>query len=302
MFVADQVSKSVVFIGAMQEGVFRPQATGFLVLAYQRRIPDVAFPHLVTTAHVLATMQRKKIPIYCCLNRRDGSTAVVPLGNKKWFIHPEEPQTTDVAILPFWVDLDVLDHDYIPVFNRVERTPRASGLNLLNVGAEIFAISLYRAGSGAERNIPIVRIGNVASMPDDLIPTRHAGDLTAYLVELRSSTGLSGSPVFANPPGERSSRSLDEAMWGEHVFVGLMHGHLDAPDIGEESGGGQAAPFTVGSHTGIGVVIPGWKIVETLYQPDSLTQMRSVTSARRAQEGSARELGVIPLPRRRKTG
>jgi hypothetical protein len=302
MFVAEEVSKSVVFIGAMQEGVFKPQATGFLVLAYQRRVPDVAFPHLVTTAHVLAAMQRKRMPIYCCLNRRDGTAAVVPLGTKKWFVHPEEPQNTDVAVLPFWVDLDVLDHDYIPLFNRVERQPRASGMNLLNVGAEIFAISLYRAGAGAERNIPIVRIGNVASMPEDRVPTRHAGDLTAYLVELRSSTGLSGSPVFANPPLERTTRNLDEAMWGEHVFVGLMHGHLSAPDLGEESEGDQAAPFTVGSHTGIGVVVPGWKIIETLYQPDSLTQMRSVASARRAQEGTARELGVIPLPRRRNTG
>jgi len=44
-----------------------------------------------------------------------------------------------------------------------------------------------------------------------------------------------------------------------------------------------------------------WKIIETLYQPDSLAQMRSLSSSR-SREVEAREQGVIPLPRRRHLG
>jgi len=302
MYVADEVSKSVVFIGSLEDGVFRPRGTGFLVLAYQRRIPDVAFPYLVTAAHVLVGMHSRRMAIHCCLNRRDGGTTVTELGSKKWFVHPEDAQTTDVAVLPFWVDLDVLDHDYLPLFNRTERMPRAAGFNLLTLGAEIFAIGLFKSASASERNIPIVRIGNIAAIPEGLVPTRHGGALDAYLVELRSTAGLSGSPVFVNPPHERASRSMEEGMWGEHVFVGLMHGHLNAPDLGEEHPLDHDAPHAAESDTGIGVVIPVWKIVETLYQPDSLAQMRAVASARGDREGDGRDHGVIPLPRRRNLG
>ena len=114
--------------------------------------------------------------------------------------------------------------------------------------------------------------------------------------------GLSGSPVFVNPPHERGARAMEEGMWSAHVFVGLMHGHLNAPDLGEEHSLDHDAPHAAESDTGIGVVVPVWKIVETLYQPDSLAQMRAVASARRGREGEARDHGVIPLPRRRNQG
>jgi len=299
MYIAEEVSKSVVFIGEHEDGVFRPRGTAFLVLAYQRRIPDVAFPYLVTAAHVLAGMDGRGAAIHCCLNRRDGSSMVTPLGSKKWFVHPDEPETTDVAVLPFWVDLDVLDHDYLPLFNLADRAPRAGGLNLLSLGARVFAVGLFKPGQGNERNIPIVRIGNIAAMPPDLVRTRHAGELDAYLVELRSTVGLSGSPVFVNPPHERGVRTSEEGLWSEHVFVGLLHGHLNAPDLGERRATDGDAPPAFERDTGIGVVVPVWKIVETLYQPDSLAQMRAVSSSRRNREEEAREQGVIPLPRRR---
>jgi len=300
MYIADEVSKSVVFIGGVEEGEFRPRGIGFLVLAYQRRIPDVAFPYLVTAAHVLENMQRRGIAIHCCLNRRDGTTTVTPLASKKWFVHPEEPETTDVAVLPFWVDLDVLDHEYLPLFNRTEQLPRVGGFNILSLGARVFAIGLFKPGKGSERNIPIVRIGNIAAMPPDLVHTRHAGELDAYLIELRSTAGLSGSPVFVNPPHERGLRTAEEGL-AEHIFVGLLHGHLNAPDLGERRATDGDVPPAFDRDTGIGVVVPVWKIIETLYQPDSLAQMRSLSSSR-SREVEAREQGVIPLPRRRHLG
>jgi hypothetical protein len=51
-------------------------------------------------------------------------------------------------------------------------------------------------GHGRQRNIPIVRIGNVASMPHEPVATKNRGAIEAYLVEARSVGGLSGSPVL----------------------------------------------------------------------------------------------------------
>ncbi len=266
MFVPDEVRKSVVLIGAMERGTFRPRGTGFLVLAYQRRIPDVAFPYLVTAEHVLAGMQRNRIDVYCRLNLRDGTAIVEPLGSKKWLVHPDDVQNTDVAVLPFWINPNIIDHDYIPLFNRVERNIQAIRPGLLALGAEIFAIGLFNTSYGKGRDIPIIRNGNIAAVPNELIGTRYSGDIEAYLVELHSLGGLSGSPVFVNPVYERGARRVEEATWSEHFFIGMVHGHSYASP---EEGLAEPEPLDgEAANASIGIVIPAAKIVETLYQPE----------------------------------
>ncbi|MFI4988592.1 MAG: hypothetical protein ACHQF3_14235 [Alphaproteobacteria bacterium] len=296
MFVPEEVRKSVVLIGAMERGVFKPQATGFLVLAFQRRIPDLAFPYLVTAEHVVADMHRNRTDVYCRLNLRDGTAIVEPLGNKKWLVHPDESQRTDVAILPFWINSAIIDHDYIPLFNRVDKNIQAMRPGLLALGSEVFAIALFNTVYGKGRDIPIIRIGNIAAVPEGLVGTRHLGDIEAYLIELRSLAGLSGSPVFVNPT---NVRRMEDASWSEHFFIGMVHGHSEAPAL-EEGDRAEHGLLNGGAvNAGIGIVVPAAKIVETLYQPDSVAQMRARAAARRQRDGVTRDLGVVPLPRRR---
>jgi hypothetical protein len=49
--------------------------------------------------------------------------------------------------------------------------------------------------TGDLKNVPIVRVGNLASYPSEQIQTRAFGRMEAYLIEARSIGGLSGSPV-----------------------------------------------------------------------------------------------------------
>jgi len=65
----------------------------------------------------------------------------------------------------------------------------------LGVGDEVFATGLFTEVTETTRNIPIVRTGTVAMIPGEKIPFGK-NLIEAYLVELRSIGGLSGSPVF----------------------------------------------------------------------------------------------------------
>ena len=69
--------------------------------------------------------------------------------------------------------------------------------NGIGPGDELFAIGLFSLRVGTQRNIPIVRSGILAAMPYDSEPfTKDGHPYHAYLAEMRSIGGLSGSPVF----------------------------------------------------------------------------------------------------------
>jgi len=133
-------------------------------------------------------------------------------------------------------------------------------LRRVSASHEIFITGLFRSHYGNQRNVPIVRVGNIAMMRDEPVRTEYCGPTDAYLVEARSIHGLSGSPVFINI--------------GSNLFLlGLMHGHFDVENLTEdvvvEDANGPS-----GIHTGIGVVIPVEKIIETLNQAGLVEQRR----------------------------
>ena len=66
------------------------------------------------------------------------------------------------------------------------------------MGDEVFVVGLFRHRHGTQRNIPIVRVGNLAALTEEKVATNDFGLVDAYLIEARSIGGLSGSPVFLN--------------------------------------------------------------------------------------------------------
>jgi hypothetical protein len=98
---------------------------------------------------------------------------------------------------------------------------------------------LFNSRGGTERNIPIVRAGVIAAMPGELIDDGHAhGPFHAYLVELLSMGGLSGSPVFVHvregpwhvhePERMPGGQVRFQTVWLQGAYlIGLIHGHWD---------------------------------------------------------------------------
>jgi len=124
---------------------------------------------------------------------------------------------------------------------------------------------LFSKFHGKIKNIPIIRVGNIAMMPEEKIFVGNdLGEIEAYLVESRSIGGLSGSPVFVYLGNMRPKNGTWNLGGDQKLFylLGLMHGHWDIEedkiDIVVED------KVKDELNTGIAVVVPASKILEVL--------------------------------------
>jgi hypothetical protein len=187
---------------------FVPRATGFLVNYFEK---GLEFPHLVTAMHVVSRLSEKGHKLWMRVNMPSGDGGHYPFSDNVFHFHPKQfEQATDVAICPFSNTLiahDGTEHavDFAVDFrtvglngpNAMVATEEVVAERNIGTGDEIAIVGLFRSHYGRERNVPIVRIGNISAMREEPVFTRYAGYIDAYLIEARSIGGLSGSPVFA---------------------------------------------------------------------------------------------------------
>jgi hypothetical protein len=293
--VPDDVRKCVAFIGTMQGDRFRPSATAFFV-SYEEF--DLRFMYLVTADHVVAQMLAGDMPIYCRINLVNGDVACVPVPNGAWKFYPDERHPSDVAVCPIGEFATADDGETVAFDckticlkgrNSIAALESVFAERGIGVGDEIFITGLFRSHFGHERNIPIVRVGNIAMLKSEPILTNHpAGYIEAHLIEARSIGGLSGSPVFVHLPPFRITEGIVHLHEiGTHIYylLGLVHGHFDVRNLRDDSVVEDAAAAG-GINTGIGVVIPVEKIIETIEQPD-FARMRSDEAIRVRQKSGA---------------
>jgi hypothetical protein len=130
---------------------------------------------------------------------------------------------------------------------------------------------MYVSRIGEQKNIPIIRGGIIAAMPEEKIDTQY-GRHHAYLVESRSFGGLSGSPVFAFHalPFVKGPRPQDN-----HVpqLIGMLVGHHQTSDPSEvielpgPSDTNEPEIARVPLNTGIGIVLPIADVITAVHQP-----------------------------------
>jgi hypothetical protein len=154
-------------------------------------------------------------------------------------------------------------------------------------GEEIAVIGLFRSHHGIDKAIPVVRVGHISVMREEPVHTKYCGYIDAYLVEVMSIGGLSGSPVFVSmPPMRIVDLKVQMTDAKQFYLLGLMHGHFDIRNLNEDavSDGEQDALGSI--NTGLGVVVPVEKIIETMMQP-GLSEMRRKTAEKtRKAEGA----------------
>ncbi|NHZ38233.1 hypothetical protein [Massilia rubra] len=221
--------------------------------------------YAVTARHVIEGIRGLGISEICLrLNDVNGEAFWEKVPLNYWYL--AEDRTIDIAIFPTGLGSHV-DHLYV--------TAR-DGVNLeivkkhnVGVGDEVFITGLFLPHHGTNRNTPIVRIGNIASLAEEKVSTK-LGNIDAYLIEARSIGGLSGSPVFLNLGNTRridGQVRLSEG--GNPIFLlGLIHGHFDVKEnlvdhLTEDSN--QAANYA-NVNMGIAIVIPFLKINEIVDQ------------------------------------
>ena len=237
--------------------------------------------YFVTAKHVAKDLQGRTV--YFLVNQVGGGvTSLRTVYGNKWWLHPTDP-TADLAVVP--VNREP-HHDtravHLTNFATKEKLKQWS----IGPGDETFAIGLFTPASGIEKNVPIVRLGNIAMMPEEQVQT-DLGYADVYLVEARSLGGLSGSPIFVRPtiriPLGKDLGGLD-MMWGYGHGLTLL-GFWDIRELEMNK------PYFThdrqhGVNYGVAIVVPAYKIAETLNHPE-LVKLRQEAEDRVIRSGTS---------------
>lgn len=264
MFVPEDIRKSVVFIGyKMANGEMRLAGSAFFVGGVNEKGAYSSF--LVTARHVIDGIRNLGFSeVFIRANTADGESIWIPCPSSDWLFHPSG-KSADIAFLTAGVP-NGYDHLVVPVSMCV--TDDVLEKHAVSVGDEVFIVGLFRHHHGTKRNIPIVRVGNLAAMAEEQVATKAFGLMDAYLIEARSIGGLSGSPVFLNLGVVRYiDNQVKHAQGGPIcLLLGLIHGHFDSTissiDSHEQDANNPLSVERV--NTGIAIVVPMHKIREAI--------------------------------------
>jgi hypothetical protein len=269
MRIPDQIKKCVVFVGhAQANGEIRCVGTAFLIA---RRILDdrVSAAYFVTAKHVIQrVVERSGYSVFLRLNFRNQEAKWIETDLADWHFHPDS-DSVDVAVLPYESvsPNELLGHDHISIpstmatnFDELDESSR------MGAGDEVFFVGLFSQHIGTKRNIPIIRVGTIAAMPEEPIAVTKFGAMDAYLVEARSIGGLSGSPVFLNPGPTMEGESGESNKHKIFYLIGMIHGHWDSPDSTLPSPSRDRYGSDERFNMGIAIVIPIDKVNEVLNQ------------------------------------
>ncbi|MCH8063445.1 MAG: trypsin-like peptidase domain-containing protein [Chloroflexi bacterium] len=164
--------------------------SGFLVGIRSERYPDdnaKVHNYAVTNSHVI---REGHSPIVR-LNTQDGGTEILELNEGDWVHHPD---ADDVAICQVEISVDTLHVRRISP--SIFLTKELITDHAIGPGDETFFLGRFISHDGKQQNLPILRFGNIAMMPWQ--PVRHPRGINqeSFLIEARSLSGFSGSPVF----------------------------------------------------------------------------------------------------------
>ncbi len=244
-------------------------------------------PHLyaVTNRHVIAL----GYPVIR-LNTIEGTTDILALEKNKWFFHPDGDDLAVAAIeLP-----PIHEHAYHPIV--IGQFVFKDGIVDVGAGDEVFMVGRFINHSGRQRNTPSLRFGNVAMLPFEKVKLSNGFLQEAFLVESRSISGFSGSPVFvykpvierietpkrpfdlrhdwSSPKGYVSQYTVTDLV-GRPQLLGIDCGHIPKHEK-VVNGAGTPHPqgWRVDTNTGMAVVIPAWRLYEFLNSKELVMQRK----------------------------
>jgi len=268
MLIPDEIRKCVVFVcsNSASAGI-QPRGTAFLfatMIAHEHNLVRV---DVVTAKHVIIGIRESLTTdgqVLLRLNLRDGGTHVMVTQPGHWHLDP----SADVAVLNAEISSKDFDVKYLSA--SISAADDVIMKHRIGIGDDVFITGLFVNHYGANNNIPILRVGNIAAVPSEPVSTG-MGPMPAYLIEARSIGGLSGSPVFvyldpfrmgAGPKGSILVSSGEGPIGGASFLLGLIHGHYDvqAPAEAEPDGGLKEQAINMG----IAIVVPVAQVIATI--------------------------------------
>jgi len=273
MLVPQRLRNTVVFLGQREATEIRVGGTAFFVSVPYATLPEYRFVYLVTARHAVDG----KTGLVARINRPAGMTITtderdqvdlskagtfnldLPDGDDDlWLTHPNPnpgEDYVDIAAVRVHDFAAMVAHSagygWVPMSMFFPESLLGDEPDSgVGIGDEVVTLGLLTVHYGQEKNEAVMRMGNLAMVPDEPVLVKYRTGpnrrMRLYLTELRSISGLSGSPVFIRHrtfPGDLELPPMS--------LLGLMIGHWDDPN---------------GNHMGFGKVVPAALIAEVLNQ------------------------------------
>lgn len=251
----------------------RTGGSGFLA-SVPSKIPGKDFVYAVTNAHVIES------GCYTVrLNTQAGQFEVRDFDERNWII-PDNKDDIAVCVVS---SLDEAIHKYRSV--PISMFALRSTIDELAIGPgdDTFTVGRFVNADGKQRNTPSARAGTIAQMPwEPITQTRIFGEhkQESYLVEARSISGFSGSPVFLYflPFANRPDRP--QADTTKMKLLGVQWGYiLDWETVKDEFGACLITRHKVQINTGMMGVVPAWILEDLLMNHPHLKARRQASEA-----------------------
>ena len=237
--------------------------SGFLVSVPSEAIPDGQHVYAVTAAHVIDNG--------ACVIRmtsRNVEMSLVSTPDDSWIRHPEGD---DVAAAMLDLDSGAEECKSVPTESSFVTQDHITRLDI-GLGDDVFLVGRLVNHEGKQRNLPSVRSGNIAMMPNEPIHVSARNfDQESFVVECRSIAGFSGSPVFVHiPPSSlppETEMNQTSFKYEGHWLLGVDWGHVNDYEAIQKNTGESSPKPEHNVETGMLGVVPAWKILELLDHP-----------------------------------
>jgi hypothetical protein len=217
MQVHDQILKSTVFIGYKDpRGEFLTEGTGFIF-----NIPDadLMFGYTATCAHVVrasaqvGTEYERKVCV--SFNTKEGGTRVFETDIAEWTFHKDNVDACLLGVKEEWDRDNALDTGPLDMSSLANKEVYEQ--SCLSLGDDLFIAGLWVGRPGQRKNLPIVRVANLAAKP---------------------LGGTSGAPLFLHTTPFRSMRGAtgritDTSAILPYLIIGMIQGSHAGNYLGE---------------------------------------------------------------------
>jgi hypothetical protein len=249
--------------------------SGFLVSA-----PDAAGQvHVFAVSNSHVVLEPGRSPVIR-LAAADGSAVALPLAAEDWTPHPE---ADDVAVAHLGTEAVLARYRWQAVARDlfVSAGMFDGGRAEYGPGSDCFMVGRFVSHEGGQRNTPIARFGHLSMPPGERVRDGRGLLVEALLVEMRSQSGFSGSPVFIYRsvwPVVRTGQTqrvlggggmdLVAAETFRPHLLGVDSGHLphDARILDAQSGEPDAGHdgLLVRVTSGVSTIVPAWRLASLL--------------------------------------
>lgn len=269
-----------------------PFGTGFFVLRASQRA-GATHLYAVTNWHVAVDAGASIIRI----NTAGGQNSrYLKFGPEEW-TYPSNGD--DLAAIDVTAQIDLIKDHVLGLYEDMFVTEEIIETFSIGLGEDTFMCGLFASHHGGNRNIPVIRFGSLSMFADSDTPVElETGTrMPCHLVDTRSRSGFSGSPVFIYRAGgnadltnlpygwirgwpptfEHHTDTTRESSGGPQLFWGLLGIHCgqfwDTVEVRKAQAGEKLGdPVKEGDklriQSGMTIVVPAWRISKLLDMED----------------------------------